>query len=102
MRYLDRSLLFITCLLAGSLVQAGVQATAVLELSDFVVKGSNGEVLDALIDFDSLAYTGSADEDVFFDGVEDKLQVGNTTTGVNFPPSVRVMTARRSATMSSR
>ncbi len=85
MKLRDKCMLFITCLFAASIAQAGVTATSFIEIQEFTFRGSDGAVLDAIADLNNLAWTGAADEDVFLDGATDERDVPNSTTGIDFP-----------------
>jgi len=68
-------------------VYAGVSATAFIQFQNFVIRGSDGEILDADTDFvtNSLVFTNGADEDVSLDAATDSRNIPNSTTGIDFP-----------------
>jgi len=89
MEYLRKvTLALLASLCIAGTAQAGVLATALLEIENFVIRDSDGKVLDADTDFvvNTLAWTGGADEDVALDGAVDSRSIPNSTTGINFPP----------------
>jgi len=77
-------------------VYAGVSATAFIQFQNFVIRGSDGEILDADTDFvtNSLVFTNGADEDVSLDAATDSRNIPNSTTGIDFPESVWVIALR--------
>lgn len=87
MNHLRNSLALAVYLGVASGAHAGVSATALFEVDNFQVKGSDGQVLDADTDFvvNSLVWTGGADEDVSLDTATDSRSLPNSTTGVDFP-----------------
>lgn len=88
MEYLKKvTLALLATLYVASAAQAGVLATALFEIQDFVAKDSDGNVLDANTDFVSstFAWTGGADEDIALDGATDSRSIPNSTTGIDFP-----------------
>jgi len=71
-----------SCVAAGT-SQATVLATAMIEMDNFVLKGSDGEILDYGDDFSSISYTSTADWDITFDSATDSQTNPGSTTGVD-------------------
>ena len=72
-------------LAASAPLQAGITASSFVEIENFVIRGSDGNVLNANTDFGSLTLTRSADEDVVLGGVQQILNDSNSTADINFP-----------------
>lgn len=81
------ALALLASLCVAGTAQAGVLATALFEIENFLIKDSDGKVLDADTDFvvNTLSWTGGADEDVALDGATDSRNDPNSTTGIDFP-----------------
>ena len=88
MKYLRKiALALLASLCVAGTAQAGVLATALLDITEFVAKDSDGKVLDANTDFvvSTFAWTGGADEDIELDSAVDSRSIPNATNGIDFP-----------------
>lgn len=71
-------------LAAVSPAQADVMASSMIKMTNFVVKGSNGNVLNFNTDFISLTFTSSADQAVDLAGVNNSIS--SSAAPIDFAP----------------
>lgn len=74
--------------MAAGPAQAELFAYSKLDVTNFQILGSNGNVLDYVNDFNSIAFTSSADMDGVLTGTGGfNFNTANSVTGIDFPTS---------------
>jgi len=74
------ALVMLSMIYAATVSAEGVSATAVIDMTNFQILGSDGQVLDATEDFDTLTFTGTADVDVSLGAATDDASGTNPPT----------------------
>lgn len=74
-------------LVSPSAVYAGAQSSAFMDLTNFVMKGSDGNVLEYGTDIDFLTFVGTADQDATLGAVSasNSGATGPSDTSIDFP-----------------